>query len=230
MQKNAAIVIARRRSRRRDPIRSRVYGLLRSTRNDVSGVFREPRPKTENNPKSEVLSIMKKIVIPHDPSWKEKYLVESTQIQQVLGDNVVAIHHIGSTSIPDILSKPIIDILVVTLQHKDVDRRAGDMSRLGYECLGEYGIEGRRYFRKSDEKGNRIFHVHAFEQASVHILEHLAFRDFLLAHPQKAKEYSELKASLTAGGMTTRADYQNGKIPFVRATQEVAIDWYQAQQ
>lgn len=173
---------------------------------------------------------MRKIVIPHDPSWTEKYYIESTRIQTALGDNVVAVHHIGSTSIPDILSKPIIDILVETLQLAEVDQRTGDMSNLGYENLREYGIEGRRYFRKSDEEDKRIFHVHAFEQASVHVLRHLAFRDFLLAHPEKAKEYSDLKAALTAGGAISKTDYQNAKMQFVCATQEVAINWYRSRQ
>ena len=156
-------------------------------------------------------------------------MIESVKIQQALGDNVLAVHHIGSTSIPSILAKPIIDILVEASQIEDVDQRSGCMSDLGYEVMDEYGIEGRRYFRKSDKKGNRTFHVHAFERASSHIVQHLVFRDFLLAHPQRAKEYSDLKTALSDDGVISKTEYQNAKTSFIRATQEDAIKWYQNQ-
>lgn len=173
---------------------------------------------------------MSVVIVPHDSSWSEKFSIESRKIQKALGDNVVAVHHIGSTSIPGVLAKPIIDILVETARLEDVDQRSEHMRNLGYEVMGEFGIGGRRYFRKSDENGDRAFHVHAFEQASPPVVEHLAFRDYLLAHPKKAREYSVLKANLTGDGEISKTDYQNAKEPFVRATQKVALEWYKPQQ
>jgi len=100
------------------------------------------------------------------------------------------------------------------------------MQRLGYDVLGAYGIQGRRYFRKFDEAGRRTHHLHVFEHKSPHIERHLAFRDYLQQNPSKAAEYSKLKARVTSDGVISWNDYMDAKDPFITATEKEAVDWY----
>jgi GrpB-like predicted nucleotidyltransferase (UPF0157 family) len=168
---------------------------------------------------------MNTIVVPHDRAWKQKYEIEAQVISHALGSNVIAIHHIGSTAIPNILAKPIIDIMVEVHNLDAVDHSEPEMRRLDYEPMGEFGISGRRYFRKITPEGTRTHHVHIFNQGSPHAKRHLAFRDYLIAHLEKAREYSELKANLTKGGATSREAYMDGKQDFVAAMEAEALGW-----
>ena len=118
------------------------------------------------------------------------FSIESKMVAQALRSTVVAVHHIGSTAIPAIYAKPIIDLLVEVADIDDVDAHNPAMVALGYEALGEYGIPGRRYFRKGDEAGVRTHQVHTFEAGSPEVERHLAFRDFMLEHPVWARQYS----------------------------------------
>lgn len=131
---------------------------------------------------------MQDFVVPHDAVWAAQFEDEATAIRSALGGSALAIHHIGSTSIPDILAKPIIDILVEVPSLAELDRVAPAMAHHGYEALGAFGIRGRRYFRKDDAGGGRTHHVHAFRAGTPHVVRHLAFRDFLRAHPDVALE------------------------------------------
>jgi GrpB-like predicted nucleotidyltransferase (UPF0157 family) len=140
-----------------------------------------------------------------------------------MGETCIALHHIGSTAIPGILAKPIIDLLGVARSFERLDGATGRIESLGYTAMGAFGIEGRRYFRKDDAEGRRTNHLHVFESGSPHIERHLAFRDYLRRYPVKAGEYSALKAELVASG----APYQDGKDAFVKAAEAEAINWRQ---
>jgi len=168
---------------------------------------------------------MSTFVIPHDPQWKVLFIQEFAALREALGNQVISIHHIGSTSIPDILAKPIIDILIEVDSLDGLDNSNASMHSLGYEVMGEFGIETRRYFRKSNSKGVRTHHIHAFETDSTHLERHLAFRDFLIAHPAKAQEYSQLKAELLAQQSCTVETYIEDKNPFIKQTEAQAVDW-----
>lgn len=170
---------------------------------------------------------MQNFVVPHDRAWRSRFESEAAHIAKVFGDNAVAIHHIGSTSIPGILAKPVIDILVEAASLETVDRQTSGMTKLGYEAMGAFGIEGRRFFRKDDANGVRTHHVHVFEAGAANAVRHLAFRDFLRAHPDRAKAYSDLKAELVARPGMTREAYMDGKDPFIEETEAEAVVWYQ---
>ncbi len=172
---------------------------------------------------------MTKSVIPYDPNWLRDFTQEAAVLRTTLGNAVFAIHHIGSTSIPGMRAKPIIDILVEVRALDELDARSEAMRMLGYEVMGAYGIEGRRYFRKVNDMGVRTHHVHAFETGSPHIGRHLAFRDYLIAHPKKAEEYSVLKTNMTAGGTTSWDAYIDGKDPFIKATEIEALTWFSSE-
>jgi GrpB-like predicted nucleotidyltransferase (UPF0157 family) len=160
---------------------------------------------------------MRKVeVVPHDPQWRAIFHTESQYIANALGENAIAIHHIGSTSIETIHAKPIIDILVEVQDLREVDDRSLAMESLGYEVMGEFGIEDRRFFRKDNHAGIRTHHVHIFEVNSAQIKRHLAFRDYILSHPEAAQEYSNLKQKLAIEYPNDIAEYQAGKAEFIK--------------
>lgn len=165
-------------------------------------------------------------VVPHDPRWKMAFEDEAKAIKQAFGNTPVHLHHIGSTAIPGILAKPIIDLLGMVSTLAEADAKARALETLGYEAMGAYGIKGRRYFRKFDNNATRTHHLHVFEEGSPHVERHLAFRDYLIAHPKVAKEYSSLKEHLTRGDTPTWDAYLDGKDPFVSRVEPQAVDWF----
>lgn len=169
---------------------------------------------------------MAPLVVPHDPAWAEAFSREADALRHALGERELDLHHIGSTAIPGILAKPIIDMLGVVEEIGIMDGCAETLRMLGYEVMGPHGIEGRRYFRKSNPDGRRTHHLHVFARGSVHVSRHLAFRDFLRSHPAKAAEYSDLKARIIASGHVARDEYIKAKAPFVQKTERLALDWY----
>src|SRR3954468_13316760 len=90
------------------------------------------------------------IVVPYDPLWPGEFERAAGEIVAAMGANLVGVHHIGSTSVPGLHAKPVIDLLAVVGDLAGVDRRSVEMTRLGYEGMGEFGIGGRRYFRRDD--------------------------------------------------------------------------------
>lgn len=167
-------------------------------------------------------------VVAHDPQWQVEFAAEAQKIARALGENAAAVHHIGSTSIPNIYAKPVIDILVEVKTITEVDQNNPAMAALGYEALGEYGIAGRRYFRKDNAAGIRTHHVHTFEKDSENAARHLAFRDFLRAHPTDAQQYSELKQKLAQEFPHDIEAYMDGKDAFIKQTERRAIVWRQS--
>lgn len=167
---------------------------------------------------------MKVEVVPHDATWRTKFEDESQLITPALGNNLVRIHHIGSTSIPGIYAKPIIDILVEVQDITQVDESNAAMTALGYEAMGEFGIPGRRYFRKHIES-QRSHHVHIFTANSSEIERHLAFRDYMIAHPEDAKKYSELKRELAKLYPEDIYGYMDGKDGFIKEMEAKALAW-----
>lgn len=168
-------------------------------------------------------------VVPHDPLWRDAFEAEAKQVADALGENVVAVRHIGSTAIPGIYAKPIIDLLVEVGDIAEVDGRSAAMESLGYEVMGEYGIPGRRYFRKDNQAGIRTHHIHAFESGSAEAERHLAFRDYMLAHPADAREYSELKRRLAREHPQNMDGYIDGKDGFIKEMDERAARWRASQ-
>ncbi len=131
-------------------------------------------------------------VVPYDPFWEVEYENESQKIKNILKDILVEVYHIGSTAVKGLAAKSIIDIMPVVTNISLVDKHNKEFVAIGYECMGEFGIEGRRYFRKGGD--NRTHQIHIFEQSNhKDINRHIAVRDFLRTHPDIALEYGELK-------------------------------------
>jgi GrpB-like predicted nucleotidyltransferase (UPF0157 family) len=168
---------------------------------------------------------MKVEVVPPNPAWREEFASESRRIALVMGENVVAIHHIGSTAITGIYAKPVIDFLIEVKDINETDAQTAGMEALGYEAMGEFGLPGRRYFRKESSPGIRTHHVHTYETNSPEISRHLAFRDYMIAHPDAAQQYSELKRQLAKQYPQDIEGYMDGKDEFVKVMEKKALEW-----
>ena len=153
-------------------------------------------------------------VVSYNPNWKDMYKEESEKIKNVLSDIIIDIHHIGSTAIPGIKAKPVIDILVEVKNIEEVDKYNHKMKELGYEAMGEYGIPKRRFFRRGGVK--RTHHIHIFQLGNEEIERHINFKEYLIAHPDKAREYSKLKEKLANKYTYDVENYTNGKSDFIK--------------
>jgi GrpB-like predicted nucleotidyltransferase (UPF0157 family) len=139
---------------------------------------------------------------------------------------LLAVHHIGSTSIPGLAAKPIIDLMPVVSSLAALDERRSMVERLGYRWHGELGIPGRRYCTLSDENGLRLVQLHFFQENSAHVKRHLAFRDFLRAHPGKARAYEAEKRRAQKLHPDNSHAYNDQKSSWVHATEAEALEWY----
>ena len=164
-------------------------------------------------------------VVPHDPAWREAFGAESKRVAEALGSNVTGVHNIGSTAIPGIFAKPIIDMLIEVEDILEVDLKNAATAALGYEAMGEYGLPGRRYFRKEDSQGIRTHHVHVFERGPAAVARHLAFRDYLRVHLDEAQAYSDLKRGLARAYPDDIESYMDGKDAFVKEVERRAARW-----
>lgn len=152
-------------------------------------------------------------IVPYDNQWPAMFVQEAKLIQHALGSNCLIIHHIGSTSVPGLPAKPIIDILPVVNNILDVDKTNLAMEELGYEVKGEYGITFRRYFQKS--KIERTHNVHVYEKGDPEIDRYLKFRDWMRSHKEDAQAYADLKIELASKFPGDILQYCNGKDAFV---------------
>lgn len=165
------------------------------------------------------------VVVDYDPLWPLLFRKEADAISRILGDNLVLIHHIGSTSVPFLAAKPIIDIMPVVKDLSGVDAVSGEFVKLGYEYLGEFGIKGRRYLRKGGQERTHQIHIFQMED-DTNILRHLAFRDYLRSHRDVAMEYAELKKDLAARFPYDIDGYCDGKDAFVKRIENLALAEY----
>lgn len=166
----------------------------------------------------------KTIITAWTSDWNEMYAIESRNIRIVLGSELIDIEHIGSTSVSHIgYAKPIIDILVVVNNIETIESYNEAVSKLGYSIRGDQGIKGRRYFTKGGD--HRTHHVHVYEFGHKNIQKHLDFKRYLLANPEEARKYGQLKVQLAEKFPDNTHQYQEAKESFVNILMEKAIRW-----
>lgn len=165
------------------------------------------------------------IVLDYSPDWPVKYQKEKEKITAILKDNCIAVYHIGSTSVPGLAAKPIIDIMAAVRSLEQVDAVAKDFAKIEYEYLGELGIAGRRYLRKGGDE--RTYQIHIFHADDWdNIGRHLAFRDYMRAHKNKRDEYAKIKKELAKCFPYDIDGYCDGKEEFVQRMEERALSQY----
>ena len=154
-------------------------------------------------------------VVDYLHEWKQLFQQESQVLNEIFGDIVIDIYHIGSTAIPEIKAKPIIDILIEVNEIKKVDYFDEQLIQLGYIPFGENGIVNRRFFIKGTEV-NRTHHVHIFQTGDEEISRHIRFRDYMISHPDEATNYSNLKEELAKKHPYDIEEYIKGKNQFIK--------------
>lgn len=161
-----------------------------------------------------MLGLEKGIVrlIPYTPEWKRYFEQEKNALQEVLGSTILEIQHVGSTAIPGMPAKPIVDIAIAVADFEEARVCIPLIETLGYEYKGEFGIPRRHYFVKGEP---RLFHIHMSEITSTEWQNHILFRDFLCRHPEDAREYAQLKQQLALRYPHDREAYLEGKAAFI---------------
>jgi GrpB-like predicted nucleotidyltransferase (UPF0157 family) len=158
-------------------------------------------------------------VVSYDPAWPERFAAERDRVAAALGDRALEIHHIGSTAIPGLDAKPIIDTMVVVRRLDDAVDCIAPLRDLGYAFIDYPQNVDRRFFRKGKP---RTHHLHIVEAGSRSLIEHLAFRDALRADADLRRRYRALKHDLRTRYARDRAAYSEGKGTFV---QKVLARW-----
>jgi GrpB-like predicted nucleotidyltransferase (UPF0157 family) len=158
------------------------------------------------------------IIVDYDPRWPRFFDEEKTNILRVIGPMVLAIEHIGSTAVPGLAAKPIIDMLVRVRHLSDATWCIQPLKTLGYEYVPQ-PIADRRYFRKGNVQGTEqgsTHHLHMVEAGSDAWEHPVLFRDYLRDHLEEARRYAELKKELVARFSSDRENYTNAKTDYVQ--------------
>jgi GrpB-like predicted nucleotidyltransferase (UPF0157 family) len=153
-------------------------------------------------------------IAPYDPVWPRDYEAEADRIARACRDLPLRIEHVGSTAVPGLSAKPIIDILVGVPPRATREPYIAAIRGLGYDHRGALGIPGRNYFRRGSP---RTHHIHLVNWSSALWRDHLLFRDWLRAHESVATEYAVLKRELHAIHADNRERYTESKGPFIKA-------------
>jgi len=156
---------------------------------------------------------------PYTDEWERIFKEEAARLQAALGSDILDIQHVGSTSIPGMTAKPIIDIAIAVRNIKDASVCIAPVEELGYEYKGENGIPGRLFFAKGSP---RTHHIHINEMGSRGWQNQILFRDYLILHPDFAREYAHLKLELAQRYPTDRQSYLDCKAPFIERVLRLA--------
>lgn len=160
---------------------------------------------------------------PYSSEWKSLFAQEERVLRASIGAYVVDIQHVGSTAIPGLEAKPIIDIAVAVRQLEDVEKCIEPLERLGYEYKGEEGHPGRFFFAKGDPR-RRTHYLHILEWNSNCWKGYIRFRDHLRQHKEAAREYARLKRELARKSQGNRDLYTPGKAEFIESVLRMAED------
>lgn len=169
------------------------------------------------------------VVLPYDPLWPARFEAEATAVRVALGESLIAIEHIGSTSVPGLAAKPIIDIMPIVHDVRSVDKQISAMAAAGFVPRGEFGLPGRRYFVKGPAHA-RLVHCHIYAADNPEVTRHVAFRDYLRSHPAAMQAYADLKRDLAQRHPDDIVAYMDGKDGLIKQVEAEALRWqYQKQ-
>jgi GrpB-like predicted nucleotidyltransferase (UPF0157 family) len=167
------------------------------------------------------------VLAAYNPDWPLLADFHRTKLR-VLGPVLVVVHHIGSTAVPGLAAKPIIDLMPLVRDLDDLDMERARVETLGYAWHGAYGIPGRRYCTLCDEAGNRVVQLHLFQADSPHAVRHIAFRDYLRAHPDAACAYEAEKRRARDLFPDDSHSYGDEKSAWIKKTEAAALTWHAA--
>jgi GrpB-like predicted nucleotidyltransferase (UPF0157 family) len=163
------------------------------------------------------------LIVAYDATWPIAFEKLRGCLLAALGEVAVTIEHVGSTAVLGLAAKAILDVDVVVRSASDAGEAIRRLGEFGYQHLGDQGIRGREAFNRPPDTAPH--HLYVVVQGSEPLRNHIQFRDYLRAHPEKAKEYQRLKQTLAAHFRDDRDGYTEAKTEFVRVAlrQECAI-------
>lgn len=153
------------------------------------------------------------VLLPHDPRWLIDAASECARIAQACAPMVLRVEHIGSTSIPDLIAKPVLDLMPIARDFEEAFACVEPMRALGYWYAGEWGISGRHFFVKGSP---RTHHAHMLADGSREARRHLALRDVLRTDAAMRDRYASLKQRLAGEFVDNREAYAEAKSSFMR--------------
>lgn len=164
----------------------------------------------------------------YSPEWPRQFEQEAANLRTLLGEEIVAIYHVGSTAVPGLAAKSIIDLMPTVRDITRIDALTPTLEAAGYKAWGKYGLPGRRYFTK-DRGEFRTHNIHIYEAANPEVERHVALCAYLRAHADVCQEYAALKRQTYAQHPADIMAYNNGKDAWIKALQPIAIAWYRQQ-
>jgi len=165
-------------------------------------------------------------VVPYDPLWPELFRQLGRELRAGLHDTASRIDHIGSTSIPGMSAKPILDVQISVTSLEPMRPYKASLESLGFEWRVNNPDLTKRYFREIS--GQRRVHIHVRQSGSWSEQFSLLFRDYLRTHSEAASAYSKLKHRLAAEHHANREAYTEAKGPFIWTLMRAATDWSQS--
>ena len=171
-------------------------------------------------------AVTDELIAPYDPGWAELFAGLGGRLRAELGDVAIRIDHIGSTAVPGLAAKPIIDVQVSVASLEPVAAYRDQIERCGFVWRSGNTELTKRYFR--ERPGLRRTHLHVRRAGSFSEQFALLFRDYLRTHPERAAAYAELKQTLAPLLLTDRQAYVDAKVPFTWETMRLADEWAQA--
>ena len=153
------------------------------------------------------------IVVPYDPEWPARFDALRRPIWEAVRDVAIAVEHVGSTAVPGLAAKPIVDMTVVVRSPSDIPDAITRLERLGYLHRGDLGIAGREAFHVPPELP--AHHLYVCTCDSTALANHITFRDWMRTHPEDANAYGALKEQLASRFLDDIDGYVDGKTAFI---------------
>lgn len=161
----------------------------------------------------------------YSEDWPREFEREAARLRGYLRGVVVEIYHIGSTSVPGLAAKPVIDLMPVVSSIQMVDELTPHLEKEGYRAWGEYGLPGRRFFTR-DRQNYRTHNIHIYPEGHPDVIRHLAFCAYLRSHEKERMEYEAVKRLAYTHHPANIQGYMDEKDGFIRHLEPLAVDWY----
>jgi len=162
------------------------------------------------------------VIYDYDPAWPERYEVLRGRLAPALGELAAAIEHVGSTAVPGLAAKPVVDLVVLLASKDDLPAVIERLADLGYRHEGDLGIVGREAFATPPGYAAHDHHLYVCAPDWGGYGDQIRFRDYLRAHAGAAADYAALKRALAVQFRNDRTAYTDGKAAFVRSILEIA--------
>lgn len=155
------------------------------------------------------------IVVPYDPKWPEEFKAIKLEIEEKLGNLIIGIEHVGSTSVIGLSAKPIIDLDVIIPDYSVFDKVINKLKEIGYNYQGDLGIKEREAFFYDGKPHLQTHNLYVCPKNSRELHRHITFRNYLREHPDAVKKYGQIKMEGAKLYPSDIDKYLDHKTPFI---------------